>query len=55
VAARGRSRLTKIVSGVVVAAALGFGAVSTGLVHVSGLNSDATAPQNAAVTTDNPQ
>jgi len=55
VATRGRSRLTKIVLGVVVAAALGCGAVSTGLVHVPGLNSDATAPQNAAVTTDNPQ
>jgi membrane-associated protease RseP (regulator of RpoE activity) len=44
-ATAGRSRPTKLIFGALVIAALGFGAVATGLVHIPGFDSGASAPQ----------
>jgi membrane-associated protease RseP (regulator of RpoE activity) len=55
-AAARSSRLTKVVLGVVVVAALAFGgAVATGLLHVPGFDSGTSAPQTSSTTQINPQ
>src|SRR5262245_46281143 len=54
-AAGGSSRLAKVAFGVVIVAALGFGAVATGLVHVPGFDSGTSAPQATSMTQVNPQ
>jgi S1-C subfamily serine protease len=55
-AAAGSSRLSKVVLGVVVVAALAFGgAVATGLLHVPGFDSGTSAPQMTSATPVSPQ
>src|SRR5438105_3874552 len=54
--AGGSSRLAKIAAGVVIVAALAFGgAIATGLLHVPGFDSGASAPQTTSSTQINPQ
>lgn len=50
-----RSRLSSVILGAAVIAALGFGAIATGLVHIPGFDATTSPPQAAAVTETAPQ
>jgi membrane-associated protease RseP (regulator of RpoE activity) len=54
-AAAGSSRVTKVLLGTIVVAALAFGAVATGFVHVPGLDSGTSAPQATTATRADPR